>query len=199
MIAQHQPLALSPRQPLNGQKMLRIHRLDHRTHDSGDCKRLKVCTVNVGTTRGRSHEIALMLERREADICCIQEVRYKSNSTTTISAGGNKYMFWYSSSSTGANGVGILLKHELVDSVIGVDRFGDHMMRIKMVLGMVVYHIFSVYPPQVGRPSEEKEDFRETLEDAISSISDREGIIVAFDFNSHLGTVNSGYKDMVQT
>ena len=165
-------MALSPWQPLNGQRVLRIPRVDRRTHDRRDCKKLRVCTVDIGTMRGRSHEIALMLERRKADICCVQEVRYKSNSTTTIGAGGNKYKFWYSSSNSGANGVGILLSHELVENVIEVDRFRDRMMRIKMVLGKVVYHIFSVYAPQVGRPAEEKEDFRETLEGTISSISD---------------------------
>ena len=63
--------------------------------------------------------------------------------------------FWYSSSNSGANGVGILLSHELVENVIEVDRFSDRMMRIKMVLGKVVYHIFSVYAPQVGRPAED--------------------------------------------
>ena len=40
--------------------------------------KLKVCTVNVGTLKGRSREVVSMLKRRHADLCCVQEVRYKN-------------------------------------------------------------------------------------------------------------------------
>ena len=46
-----------------------------RAHDSGVCGVLKVCTVNVGSLKGRSREVVEMLSSRGVDICCLQEVR----------------------------------------------------------------------------------------------------------------------------
>ena len=87
--------ARSPLRPLNGQRVLRISGLNSRTHDRREGLKLKVCTVNVGTMKGRSHEVSRMLARRNADICCVQEVRYKRNSTTTLGEGSVKYKFSY--------------------------------------------------------------------------------------------------------
>ena len=71
MPAQNQSMALGPWQSLNGQRVLRIPRLDRRTHDRGVGEMLKVCTVNVGTMKGRSQEVVLKLARRKTDICCV--------------------------------------------------------------------------------------------------------------------------------
>ena len=54
--------------------------------------------------------------------------------------------------------VGICIKSELAGSVIEVERFGDRLMKVKMVLGKTVFLIFSIYAPQVGRSEEEKEN-----------------------------------------
>ena len=190
-------MALSPQQPLNGQRVRRIPGLDRRTHDRRDGLKLKVCTVNVGTMKGRSHEVVRMLARRSADICCVQEVRYRSNITTTLGEGSEKYKFWYSSNSSGINGVGILARKELADNVIGVERISDRIMSIKLVLGKAIYNILSVYAPQVGRPNVEKEAFREKLEDILANVSDDESIIVGGDLNCHVGSSNTGYEDVM--
>ena len=52
--------------------------------------------------------------------------------------------------------VGIFIKYELAKDVTEVERFGAHMIKVKMVIGKTVYHIFSVYAPQVGRSEDEK-------------------------------------------
>ena len=66
-----------------------------------------------------------------------------------------------------------------------------------MVLSKLVYHIFSVYAPQVGRSAEEKEELRERMEDVIFYISDRECIIVAGDCNCRIGTDYTGNENVV--
>ena len=86
------------------------------------------------------------------------------------------------------------MQSDLVDSVIEVIRYNDRIIKIKMVLGKRVYHIFSVYAPQVGRPADEKEQFMEQLEDAVSAINEADGIILAGDFNSHIGISRVGWK-----
>ena len=49
----------------------------------------------------------------------------KNNGITTLGSGGNKYKFWYSGADSGTNGVGILVRHELMENVIEKDRFND--------------------------------------------------------------------------
>ena len=160
MIAQQETTTLSTRQPLSGRRAI-ISGQARRTHESSDGIRMKVCTVNVGTLKGRSREVVSMLKRRHADLCCVQEVRYKNGVSTTVGSGDEKYKLWYSGNEEGTGGVGIFLCEDLVQNVIEVVRFSDRCMKIKMVLGKCVYHIISAYAPQVGRPAEDKESFRE--------------------------------------
>jgi exonuclease III len=109
-----------------------------------------VCTVNVGTLLGRSRELVGMLARRKVDICRIQEVRYRGEGSISFGSGEGKYKFWYSGNEDGRNGVGILMWQGLAENVIEVVRHSHRMMRVKMMLGEVVYEIFSVYAPQRG-------------------------------------------------
>ena len=76
--------------------MRRISRLGSRAHDSGDCGVLKVCTVNVGSLKGRSRKVVEMLSRRGVDICCLQEVQYRGAGATSIGTNEEKYKLWYS-------------------------------------------------------------------------------------------------------
>ena len=101
---------------------------------------LKVCAINVGTLVGRGRELVAMLTKRKIDMCCIQEVRYRNQGCTTIGGGDDKYKLWYSGGQEKKNGVGILMRAELTDSVIEVHRYDDRMMRIKMVIGKKIWN-----------------------------------------------------------
>ena len=78
---------------------------------------------------------------------------------TSIGTNEEKYKLCYSGGDGGENEVGIFIKYELAKDVIEVERFGENMMKVKMVIGKTVYHIFSVYAPQVGRSEDEKAEF----------------------------------------
>ena len=43
--------------------------------------KMKVASWNVDTMRGRSSEIVETITRRNIDLCCVQEVRWKGAST----------------------------------------------------------------------------------------------------------------------
>ena len=60
-----------------------------------------------------------------------------------------------------------------------------------------IFYIFSVYAPQAGRPTVEKDAFREKLEDILASINDNEGVLVSGDLNCHLGPNNTGYEEVM--
>ena len=142
-------LAPSTWQPFNGQGVLRISSLNVCADESRDGRVLKVCTVNVGTMVGRGREMVDMLARRNIDICCVQEVRYKGDGARTLGVNEEKHKLWYSGGRQGLHGVGIMVRQDLVDNVLKIERFSDRLIKIRLVLGKQVFNIFSLYAPQV--------------------------------------------------
>ena len=64
---------------------------------------------------GKSREVVEMLARRNVDICCVQETRYRGAGSKTTGSGKERYKFWWSGNKTGQNGVGILVHEEMVE------------------------------------------------------------------------------------
>ena len=190
-------MALSSWQPLNGQRVRRISRRECRADESRAGGVLKVCTLNVGSMIGRSREVVALLAKRRIDICCLQEVRYRNHGCTTIGSNEEKYKFWYSGGPEKLNGVGIMMKAELVDNVIEVKRCNDRLMKIKIVVGKKVWNIFSIYAPQIGRTLQEKAEFWERLEDELGQIPESEIVLVGGDVNAHIGDENTGYEEVM--
>ena len=149
---------------------------------------MRVCSVNVGTMKGRSREIVNMLARRKVMVCCAQEVQYK---------GEDKYKLWWSGETDRAGGVGVLVREERMGDVVEVSRVTPRIMKIKMVLGKMLVQIYSVYAPQVGRPQEEKDDFWGKLDDELENIPRADGLILAGDLNGHVGVEDGGYEDVM--
>ena len=85
--------------------VLRISGLDRRAHEGGEGRRVRVCTVNVGTVVGRSGELVEMLARRRVEICCLQEVRYKGKGCRVLKHGDDQYKLWWSGNPNGVGGV----------------------------------------------------------------------------------------------
>ena len=112
-----------------------------------------------------------MLARRRVDVCCVQEMRYKGGGATTIGSGEEKFKFWYSGCMEGGGGVGVRVRHELTGSIVEIERFSHRVMKLKIVIGKVIYQVFLVYAPQVGRSDEEKSEFWENLKDEVAGIS----------------------------
>ena len=158
---------------------------------------VRVCTVNIGTLVGKRREVVEMLARRRVDICCIQEVRYKNQGTTAFGSNEEKYKFWYKGNAEGTNGVGLLVKQDLAERVLEVERFSDRVMKIKILLGKVVCHVFSAYAPQAGRTAQEKDEFWELLEEEVARVPNAEGLIVGGDLNGHVGTNRDSFSDIM--
>ncbi|CAH2227836.1 jg6307, partial [Pararge aegeria aegeria] len=118
---------------------------------SDDCRRnatnMRLATWNIGSLTGRSQELAETLHRRNINICCIQELKWKGSKSRNI---GYNYQLYYHGSST-KNGVGIVLDGNLKQRVIKVDRINDRIMCVKMALeNQPCFNIISAYAPQTG-------------------------------------------------
>ena len=60
---------------------------------------------------------------------------------------------------------------DLVEKVIeAFERLDDRMMKITMVCGRKIFHVFSVYAPQQVRPEKEKREFLEKLSHNIHDV-----------------------------
>jgi len=156
-----------------------------------------VGTANVGSMVGKSREVAAMLGRRKVDVCAVQETRFRNEGTRMYGSDGERYKFWWSGGSEGNSGVGVMIKEEWKENIIEVVRWCERMMKITMVVGGKMMHIFSVYAPQQGKPEEEKEEFRERLSEKISEIAEGDTVIIAGDMNAHIGRDRRGYEEVM--
>ena len=84
--------ALSPRQPLNGQRIFEGILLRTSGSRQNEVKKdlLRLGTVNVGALSERSREVVDMFERRKVVNGCLKKVRYRDQGTR-IYEGEEKY------------------------------------------------------------------------------------------------------------
>ena len=167
-----------------------------KINDRKRMEKIRVATANVGTMIGKESEVADMLRRRRVDLCCVQEVRYKGKDTKIVGE-AQRYKFWWSGNIRKTNGVGILLKEELVENVISVERTDDRIMKIVVMLGENVVHLFSVYAPQSGRTVEEKQEFIRKIEDKLAEVPEGELIWIGGDMNAHVGNQRGGFEEQL--
>ena len=85
----------------------------------------------------------------------------------------------------------VVVKHDLVESVMEVRRVSARIISMEVVVNEKVVTVISVYAPQSGRSEEEKEKF---YEDLTAKVQSRHGIcFVLGDFNGHVGRSSLGY------
>ncbi|XP_063590237.1 craniofacial development protein 2-like [Penaeus indicus] len=131
------------------------------------------------------------MKQRKVKILCVQEVRWRGGGVREI---GEGYKLYYSGSRTGRNGVGIILDDELKQRVMEVQRPSDRLMTIKVLAGKSLINIVSGYAPQIGCEDQEKEEFKEQLEQSVREIPEIEEIILGADLNCHVGETGGGYE-----
>ena len=95
------------------------------------------------------------------------------------------------------NGIGIVVREELVESVLEVKRVSDRLMTIKLEINRSILNIVSTYATQVNNSIEEKNDFWEDLDGLIESISKEERILLGTDLNRHVGKGNLGEEKIM--
>lgn len=101
---------------------------------------------------------------------------------------------YYSGGLRRKNGVGICLSSYWQDKVIAVEKRSDRMIVMKLVTPGRNYNVISAYAPQQGCRQEEKDEFWNQLEDAVSEVPVTEELMLAGDLNRHIGKEKSGYQ-----
>jgi hypothetical protein len=139
-------------------------------------------------------EVVDTMERRKIQVFCLQETKWVGEKAKEIEKTGFK--LWYSGKDKARNGVGIVVSKDLKDNVVEVQRFGDRIIRVKLVLEEEIINIISVYAPQVGLEDKIKQDFWEDLDKMVQGIPQREMICIGGDLNGHVGKDALGYESV---
>ena len=105
---------------------------------------------------GKGHEVVDMMKRRQIDILCIQETRWKGSKAKLL---GDGYKLLYHGNESKRNGVGIVLGPRYAGSVLGLKRISDRLMSLKLDTDGTLLNIVSAYGPQAGCTQEEKDAF----------------------------------------
>ena len=154
----------------------------------------KIASWNIGTMRDRSSEIVETITRRNIDLCCVQEVRWRGASARHITGKDSRYKFFWVGNNQGTSGVGVLLAEKWVDKVYDIKRVSDRIMLIKLLVGEAVLTVLSVYAPQTGLEESTKDAFYDSLQTVISELPDKEIVIPCGDWNGHVGREAAGYE-----
>ena len=185
-------MALSPRQPLNGQRVQRIPGFERRRSNISHDQEMRMGTLNVGTMTGKGREIVDMMQRRKIEALCVQETRWKGKKARELGCG---YKLYYSGADeTGRNGVGIILSPKLKDNIVEVVRKNDRVMTLRLIIGDTNVNIISVYAPETGCEVEYKDKFWQDLDDVWTALPESDLSIVAGDFNGHVGQANAAIE-----
>ena len=149
-------------------------------------------TWNIGTIKGRSSEVCEVLRRRKVKVCCIQEIRWKSEGSRALQG----YKLIWKGNSEGTAGVGVLVASELVDRIIRVERISDRVIAVDLVIGEQIVKMVSCYALQAGRSQIEKEEFWRQVEGVIMSTNINQEVIIDGDMNGHVGQVANGFHEV---
>ena len=159
----------------------------------------KVGSWNVGTMKGRSGEVVETLQRREVDLCCVQEVRFAGKGARMIEGKEGFYkLIWNNRSKknddeSGSGGVGVLIADKWKEKIVEVVRVSDRIMYLKIMIGKELVTFVCVYAPQAGLSSKCKQDFYDDLQCIYSKFHPDDMVVACGDWNGHVGQESDGY------
>jgi hypothetical protein len=153
-------------------------------------------SLNVGTLKGREVLVLEVMDRRQLDICCLQETRFAGEGAEIYKSKGGEYKLYWNGGANESGGVGVMVSGSLIDKVVQVVRVSSRIIVLRISLGCLVVNVFSVYAPQVGRPVDEKVRFYDELVDTVSRIKVDERIVIVGDLNGHVGKDVDGFPEV---
>jgi hypothetical protein len=69
------------------------------------------------------------------------------------------FKFWYTSTTSSKNVVGIVLDKSLKDGVVAIKHQGDMIILVKLLIEDLIFNVISAYAPQIGLNESVKRQF----------------------------------------
>ena len=92
--------------------------------------KLRLATANVGSMVGRSAEVTETIRRRNVNVVALQKVRYKNDGVRKLRGDDFEYKLYWKGEETGRDGVGLIVKHDLIEYVMEVRRVSPRIISI---------------------------------------------------------------------
>ena len=134
-----------------------------------------------------------MMEQRKVDVQCLQETKLKKSKAKNI-GGGCKLL--YNGADGRKNGIGIVVREELVESVLQLKSVSDRLIAMKLEEKVNTEHS-KRFASQVGNSMEPKNYFWKDLDELIESVSKQERIVLGADLTGHVGEGNIGDEEII--
>ncbi|PVH62789.1 hypothetical protein PAHAL_3G403200 [Panicum hallii] len=175
-------LHLRPGVVKNEQGSSHFSRRVRRVRKLAEPIRFRLGSWNVGSLTGKLRELVDVAIRRRVNILCVQETKWKGQKAKEVEGSGFK--LWYTGTTSGRNGVGILIDKSLKDGVVDVRRQGDRIILVRLVIGDLVLNVISSF----------KSQFWEDLDSMVSTVPISKKLFIGGDLNGHVGATNVGYE-----
>ncbi|XP_048483641.1 craniofacial development protein 2-like [Plutella xylostella] len=176
MAVQQNCMALSPRQTLNGQRVLRI---------PGSA--IKIATWNVRSmyTQEKIKNVEQEMTRLNIDILGISEARWKGSGIEE----SEEYVTYYSGNThkDHRQGVAVMVKRHHKASIINFLPISDRVMLLQIRSQPVNINIVQVYAQTADKSDDTVETFYNEIKDVLQKLKTHECNIVMGDFNAKIG------------
>ena len=113
-----------------------------------------------------------------------------------ITGKDSRYKLFWSGNNKGTAGVGVFVAEKWIEKVFEVKRVSDRIILVKIIVGQRVLCLLSVYAPQCGLSDSVKDLFYVQLRAVTAMIPASEFLIPCGDWNGHVGSTGSGYKEV---
>ena len=104
---------------------------------------------------------------------------------------GNGFKFLWSGGCKAENSAGVIVANWFIGKFVVAERFNDRVTKVNIVSGNLVWEIVSCYCPKAGRSVNEKEEFYELIEEAVTS-----EMLVGCDFIGDVGRDMDGFGEV---
>ena len=152
---------------------------------------------NVGSLTGRSCELEDVMRRRNLDVLCVQETKWRNtgNRARFLDNRTKAFKLFYYGVEQDRNGVGIIIAAKLVSNIVSITKTSDRLMSLKLALDGELWNVVSAYAPQIGCSDSEKEAFWQDFHAHLNAFPNGELIWVGGDLNGHVGKSNENFED----
>ena len=99
-------------------------------------------TLNVNTLKGRVCKVVETLSRRNVDVCCIQETKYRGGNCRTIKGKDTRYKLYWSRNDKGTADVRVFVAEEWIKFL--TCRVSDRIILMKVIVGQRVVTFLSM-------------------------------------------------------
>lgn len=168
-------MALSPRQPLSGQRVRRI---------PGSAQKIATWNVRSLYEAGKLRNLTEEMERLKVDILGISEMRWTGKGECNTH---NGKMYYSGNENEHQYGVAILVKKEIQKSVINFVPLTDRVMMIQIAAHPININIIQVYAPTAEKDENMVEEFYHQLKSVLQLVKKQELTIIMGDLNAKIG------------